>query len=51
MPVSMPAGQKRAPDLIINGYEPPCDCYELNSEPLEEKSVLLTSELSLQPWG
>ena len=45
----MPAGQKRAPDLIIDGCEPPCGCWELNSGPLEEHSVLLTSEPSLQP--
>ena len=43
------AGQKRAPDLIIGGYEPPCGCWELNSGPLEEQPVLLTSEPSLQP--
>ncbi|XP_049984502.1 cytochrome b-c1 complex subunit 7-like [Alexandromys fortis] len=45
----MPAGQKRAPDLITNGCEPPCGCWELNSGPLEEQAVLLTSEPSLQP--
>ena len=37
------AGQKREPDLITEG------CWELNSGPLEEQSVLLTSEPSLQP--
>jgi hypothetical protein len=26
-------------------------CWELNSGPLEERSVLLTAELSLQPRG
>ena len=41
-----PAGQKRAPDLIIDGCDPPCGCWELR--PLEELSVLLTSEPSLQ---
>ncbi|CAO2577873.1 hypothetical protein LEMLEM_LOCUS287, partial [Lemmus lemmus] len=30
--------------------EPPCGCWELNSGPLEEQSVLLTAELSLQPY-
>ncbi|EGW02432.1 E3 ubiquitin-protein ligase NEDD4 [Cricetulus griseus] len=45
----MPAGQKRAQDLIRDGCEPPCGCWELNSGPLEEQSVLLTSESSLQP--
>jgi hypothetical protein len=45
----MLAGQKRAPDLIIDGYEPPCGCWELNSGPLKEQTVLLISEPSLQP--
>jgi hypothetical protein len=36
---------------ITDGCEPPCGCWELNSEPLEEQSVLLTSEPSLQPPG
>jgi hypothetical protein len=35
--------------FIINGCEPPCGCCELNSGPLEEKSVLLTTAPSLQP--
>ena len=47
----MPAGQKRAPDPITGGCEPPCGCWELNSGPLEEQPVLLTSEPSLQPWS
>ena len=29
--------------------EPPCVCWDLNSGPLEEQSVLLTTEPSLQP--
>jgi hypothetical protein len=41
--------QKRAWDPIIDGCEPPCGCWELNSGPLEEQSVLLTTEPSLQP--
>jgi len=41
--------QKRASDLITDGYEPPCGCWDLNSGPLEEQSVLLTTEPSLQP--
>ena len=45
----MLACQKRAPDLIIDGCEPPCACWELNSGSLEEQSVLLASEPSLQP--
>ena len=32
-----------------HGCEPPCGCWELNSGPLEEQSVLLTTEPSLQP--
>ena len=43
------AGQKREPDLITDGCESPCGYWELNSAPLEEQAVLLTSELSLQP--
>ena len=45
----MPAGQKRAPDLITDGCESPCGCRELNSGPLEEQALLLTAEPSLQP--
>ncbi|XP_040599705.1 F-box/WD repeat-containing protein 4 isoform X6 [Mesocricetus auratus] len=41
--------QKRTPDLITDGCEPPYGCWELNSGPLEEQPVLLTSEPSLQP--
>jgi len=41
--------QKRASDPIKDGCEPPCGCWELNSRPLEEQSVLLTTEPSLQP--
>jgi hypothetical protein len=44
----MPAYQKRAPDLIIEGSEPPFGCKELNSRPPEKQSVLSTSEPSLQ---
>ena len=43
------AGLKRAPDLITGGCEPPCGCRELNSGPLEEQAMLLTTEPSLQP--
>ena len=32
--------QKRAPDPITDGHEPSCGCWELNSRPLEEQSVL-----------
>ena len=45
----MPLCQKRASDPTIDGCEPPCDCWELNSDPLEEQPVLLTAEPFLQP--
>ena len=44
----LPSGQKRAPDLLIDFYEPPSGCWELNSGPLEEQPVLLTSKPFLQ---
>jgi hypothetical protein len=40
---------KRAPDPFTDGCEPPCGCWDLNSRPLEEQLVLLTTESSLQP--
>ena len=40
---------KRASVLPIDGCEPPCGCWELNSGPLEEQPVLSTVEPSLQP--
>ena len=46
----MSAHQNRASDPMTDGCEPPCCCWELNSGPLEEQSVLLTTETSLQPW-
>jgi hypothetical protein len=36
-------------DPITDGCEPPCGCWELNSRPLGEQSVLLTAETSFQP--
>ena len=36
------------PELMTDGWEPPCGCWELNSGPLKEQSVLLTYEPSLQ---
>ena len=30
--------------ILTDGCEPPCGCWELNSRPLEEQSVLLTAE-------
>jgi hypothetical protein len=41
--------QKRASDLVTDGCEPPCGCWELNSGPSEEQSVLLPTEPSHQP--
>ena len=41
--------QKRASDPSIDSCELPCGCWELNSRPLEDKPVLLTTEPSLQP--
>ena len=41
--------QKRASDLIMGHCEPPCGCWDLNSGTLEEHSVLLPAEPSLQP--
>jgi hypothetical protein len=49
LPACTPAGQKRASDLITDGCESPCGCWELNTEPLEEQPVLLTSVISLAP--
>jgi hypothetical protein len=38
-----------ASDPIVHDHEPLCGCWELNSGPLEEQSMLLTAEPSLQP--
>ena len=43
--------QKRVTDLITDGCEPPCGWWDLSSGPLEEQSVLLTAEPSLEPPG
>ncbi|EEQ62519.1 LOW QUALITY PROTEIN: hypothetical protein CBFG_06231, partial [Clostridiales bacterium 1_7_47FAA] len=40
---------EEASDPITDGCEPLCGCRELNLGPLEEQSVLLTAEPSLQP--
>ena len=37
-----------ASDPITDCCDPPCGCWELNSGPMWEQSVLLTSESSLQ---
>lgn len=44
LPVCLPEGQKRASDLLMDDFEPPFDCWVVNSEP-----VLLTTDPSLQP--
>ena len=41
--------QKKPSNPITDGCEPSCGCWELNSRPLEEQSVLLTTKPSLQP--
>jgi hypothetical protein len=40
---------EEASDPVTDGCEPPCGCWELNSEHLEKHPVLLTTELSLHP--
>jgi len=40
---------RRALGHITDGCEPPCGCWELNSGPLEEQSVLLTADPFHQP--
>ena len=42
--------QKRVLDPIKDDSEPLCGSWELNSRPLEEQSVLLPAEPSLQPF-
>jgi hypothetical protein len=56
LPACMPAHHEKAPDPsgwrdglvgeITDCSEPPHGCWELNSGPLEEQPVLLTSEPS-----
>jgi hypothetical protein len=41
--------QRRESDPVTDGCEPPCKCWKLNLGLLEEQSVLLTPEPSLQP--
>ena len=42
--------QKYTSDPITDGCDPPCVCWGLNSGPLEEQSVLLTTEPMLHLW-
>jgi hypothetical protein len=46
--VPSPVWQKRESGPIIYDCEPPRGCWKLNSVPLEEQPVLLTTEPSLQ---
>jgi hypothetical protein len=46
--VCKPACQKKDSGHI-DDCEPPCGCWELNSGPLQEQPVFLTTEPSLQP--
>jgi hypothetical protein len=48
---SLETHQNRVSDYITDGCEPPCCCWDLNSRTLEEHSVLLTTEPSVQPHG
>ena len=48
LPACTPANQKRASHPNIDGCEPTCGSWELNSGPLVEQTVLLTAEPSLQ---
>jgi hypothetical protein len=41
--------QKKVSDLITDGCEPPCGCWESNLGSLEEQTVPLTTEPFLQP--
>jgi hypothetical protein len=41
--------QNSASDLITGGCKAPCGCWDLNSRPSEEQSVLLSAEPSRQP--
>jgi hypothetical protein len=34
---------------MVDGCEPPCGCWVLNSRPSEEQSEFLTAEQSLHP--
>ena len=45
--LSLQTHQERESDLTTYSCEPPCGCWELNSGPLKEQSVLAISELSL----
>jgi len=42
--------QKRVRDPIIDGCEPPCRCWELDSGPLEEQPLPLTIFCFEEDW-
>lgn len=44
-----PVYHKGALDPFIDGFKPSCECWELNSGPLDEKLVLLTAKPSFHP--
>jgi hypothetical protein len=44
-----PAWQKSTLDHIIDGCEPSCGYWELNSTPLKEHPVFFSTKTSLQP--
>ena len=46
----MPAGQKRAPDLITDGCKPPCGFWKLNSGTLEDRAMIFNTEQSLHAY-
>lgn len=45
----MSSHERRASDSITDGCEPPCGCWELNLDPLQEQLVFLTTEPSPIP--
>jgi len=47
MPGALRGQKRRHGTGAINGCEPVCGCWELNSGPLVEQSVLVTAEPSL----
>lgn len=46
---SLSTHKKKESDHIADGCEPPHGCWELNSGPLKEQRIPLTTEPSLQP--
>jgi hypothetical protein len=43
--------QKRLSDLVMDGCESPCGCWDLNSDLRKSSRVLLPTEPSHQPWS